>query len=118
MKTKFLFLLIALSTLSLTAINSPINQIEKTVEVNFLEQIKGVFDGSDEYGYTFILTLDDGEGIIFTFNALEKEVSEQYNLESEDLLGKSFLITFETLIEASNNEKEEEIYTITSLEVI
>ncbi len=120
MKTKIIFLLTVLATVSIQAtIKDPItnNIIDNNKKSCVYDQMKGVFDGADEYGYTFILTLDDGEGVIFTFNKLDEAVSEVYNLESENLIGETFLITFELLQETSEGEQKE-IYTITDLEVL
>ena len=118
MKTKIIFLLIVLATVSIQAIiKDPIINTNANVACCFTEQMKGVFDGADEYGYTFILSLDDGEGVIFTFNKLEEEVKQVYNLESENLIGEIFLITFKLLTETLE-DGQEEIYTITGLEVL
>ncbi len=120
MKTKILFLLIALSTFSINATSTKANLVTNNANICVTEQIKGVFDGADEFGYTFILSLEDGEGVIFTFNKLESNVKEVYNLESDDLVGKTFLISFEmvTTKDPNGNEIETDVYTITDLETI
>lgn len=117
MKTKILFLLISLATLSINATIAKATPINTNTTSNSAEKVTGVFDGSDESGYTFILNIE-GEGIVFTFNSLEKKVSKLYNLESNDLVGETFEITFEMITNTSEDYNKEELYTITALQVI
>jgi len=47
---------------------------------------------------------------------LEEKVSKVYNLESNDLVGERFIITFEMITNTSEDHNNEELYTITGLE--
>lgn len=87
------------------------NQEEKT--------ITGVYDGHEDYGYNFIYKLSDGKERTMTFQIAEADVLKAYDLESEDLIGGHFSVTYtittETIMDENDFEEEVETKTITKL---
>lgn len=116
MKTKFI-ILINLLFFSLTSFSS-------SIEGNFnqdINVIEGVFDGHEDYGYNFITvhTDDDSEHTI-TFQKINEELLNQFDLNAGTFIGKKFQITYQIKIKITKDENgfedEEEILTITNLE--
>ena len=116
MKTKFI-ILINLLFFSLTSIDS-------TNDNNFFQKInviEGVFDGHEDYDYNFITVhADDGSEHTITFQKINEELLNQFDLNTETFIGKKFQITYQVKIKISKDENgfedEEEILTITNLE--
>jgi hypothetical protein len=107
MKTKSIALVgfLFLSFLALTSTN-------KTQDT---ETFEGIFDGKEDYGYNFIGTDSDGDEYTMTFHKVESKVLETYNLDSDDLIGTKFLVTYKTKKEIIKDEDgfEEENETLT-----
>lgn len=84
--------------------------------------IEGVFDGHEDYGYNFIITHSDGSEHTMTFQSIKDELLSQFDLKSEEFIGKNFKITYQIKIKKTKDEygfeDEEEILTITNLEAL
>lgn len=93
-----------------------------TTILNFQEPIviEAVYDGHEDYGYNFLVTRNDDEEYTITFQEVKMEVLKAFDLDSEDLLGKTFKITYTTevivSIDDDGYENEEEVNTIIKLE--
>ena len=116
MKTKFI-ILINLLFFSLTSLASTIEN-NSFQEINVIE---GVFDGHEDYGYNFITVhTDDGSEHTITFQKINEELLNQFDLNTETFIGKIFQITYQIKIKKTKDENgfedEEEILTITNLE--
>ena len=117
MKTKtytILFLLFFSLLSYASSIESLVIQDTKTME--------GVFDGHEDYGYNFITTHSDGSEHTITFQNINDELLNQFDLKSEEFIGKNFKITYQIKIKKTKDEygfeDEEEILTITNLEAL
>ena len=97
----------------------------KTNTTNIVNQdlitVEAVFDGHEDYGYNFIVNQDNQEEeYTLTFQKINKEVSSEFDLESDALLGTKFKITYttETIVtkDADGYEDEDIVNTITKLE--
>lgn len=116
MKTKFI-ILINLLFFSL-------NFFASSNECNFIQDvnvIEGVFDGHEDYGYNFITVhTDDGSEHTITFQKINDELLNQFDLNAVTFIGKKFKITYQVKIKKTKDEfgfeDEEEILTITKLE--
>ncbi len=82
----------------------------------------GVFDGHESYGYNFVYLDINKDERTMTFQEIDESVLDQYDLDSEDMLGAKFEITYTTVIETEleedGSEYENEINTITALKQI
>lgn len=118
MKTKFIILI--------TLLFFSLNSFASSIESNFIQDvnvIEGVFDGHEDYGYNFITVhTDDGSEHTITFQKINDELLNQYDLKAETFIGKKFKITYQIKIKITKDEngfeEEEEILTITSLEAL
>lgn len=116
MKTK---LVILISLLSFPLVSfQPANKIFGTQETKTIE---GVYDGHEDYGYNFITEHpDDGSEFTMTFQSVDEKLLNQFDLNSDALVGKKFKITYQVKIEKTKDENgfedDEEILTITNLE--
>ena len=79
------------------------------------ETFEGTFDGKEDYGYNFIGTDSDGDEYTMTFQQVDAKVLETYNLDSDDLIGTNFEVTYKTKKEVIKDEDgyEEDIETLT-----
>lgn len=117
MKTKSYttFLLLFISFLSFAS------SIENLNFQNIIT-IEGVFDGHEDYGYNFVTTHSDGSEHMMTFQNINEELLNQFDLKSEAFVGKNFKITYQIKIKKTKDEygfeDEEEILTITGLEAL
>ena len=86
-----------------------INKVQDT------ETFEGIFDGKEDYGYNFIGTDSEGEEYTMTFHEVEAKVLEIYNIDSDDLIGSNFEVTYKTIKEVIKDEDgfEEENETLT-----
>lgn len=115
MKTKFI-ILINLLFFSFTSLAS-------SIENNFIQDvnvIEGVFDGHEDYGYNFITMHADGSEHTITFQKINEDLLNQFDLKAGAFIGKKFQITYQVKIKITKDENgfedEEEILTITNLE--
>ncbi|MEL0455538.1 hypothetical protein WJN01_04820 [Flavobacteriaceae bacterium SZ-1-7] len=124
MKTKKLVLLSGL-LLSLFMLSGYTTAINYEDSFSVLEAQNGLvvfatFDGHEDYGYNFVTKGKDDEEHTLTFQKVEETVLKAFNLNSDDLVGTKFKITFNKEIkvtkDADGYEDEEEINTITNLE--
>ncbi|WP_452221809.1 hypothetical protein [Lacinutrix salivirga] len=110
MKTK-LVLVIALLSLSLTGFTT-----------SNVDSITGVYDGFDEYSYNFVITDEDDNDTIMSFQNVSDSVLKAFDLSSDDLVGKTFEITYEVATETyedeEGNEEEAEVYNIVALKAV
>jgi len=79
------------------------------------ETFEGTFDGKEDYGYNFIGTNGDGDEYTMTFQQVDAKVLEAYNLDSDDLIGTHFEVTYKTKKVVTKDEDgfEEENETLT-----
>ncbi|MBQ0788535.1 MAG: hypothetical protein KBT69_13635 [Oceanihabitans sp.] len=112
MKTK-ITLVLAVLCIALTSFTT-LNQDRITVD--------GQYDGSDGYGYNFIVFNDDDEETTLTLHEVEEDVLDEYNLDTEDVIGSHFQITYiavtETVLDENGDEQDEEKRTIVALKPI
>lgn len=113
MKTKFIILINLLFFSSLAS----------SIENNFIQDInviEGVFDGHEDYGYNFITMHADGSEHTITFQKINEDLLNQFDLKAGAFIGKNFQITYQIKIKITKDENgfedEEEILTITNLE--
>ncbi|RIA08654.1 hypothetical protein OE09_0474 [Flavobacteriaceae bacterium MAR_2010_72] len=83
--------------------------------------IIGEYEGHEDYGYNFIATRDDDDSeYTITFQKVNDDVLAQFNLQSDELIGMKFKITYKVKLVVTKDENgfddENEIYTITALE--
>ena len=78
------------------------------------------FDGKEDYGYNFIGLHSDGEEFTLTFQKVEDAVIEEFDLNSNVLVGTKFKITYTTKVVVTKDSDgypdENEVNTITKLE--
>ena len=112
MKTK-ITLVLAVLCIALTSFTT-MNQDRITVD--------GQYDGSDDYGYNFIVFNADDEETTLTLHEVEEDVLADYDLDTEDVIGSHFQITYtvltETVLDDNGEEQEEEKLTIVALKPI
>lgn len=118
MKTTFI-ILINFLFFSLTSSASSF----ETLKVQDTKTIEGVFDGHEDYGYNFItVNPEDGFEHTMTFQNINEDLLNQFDLKSDTLIGKNFKITYQIKIKKTKDEygfeDEEEILTITNLEAL
>lgn len=116
MKTKFI-ILFNLLFFSLNCFASSIEYIS----IQEVKVIEGVFDGHEDYGYNFITVhADDGSEHTVTFQKINDDLLNQFDLNAVTFIGKKFKITYQVKIKKTKDEfgfeDEEEILTITNLE--
>ena len=79
----------------------------------------GVYDGHEDYGYNFIITDEEGDERMITFQNVSESVSKAFDLASESLIGKKFEVTYisemDMVKDEDGYEEEVEILTITAL---
>lgn len=114
MKTNVLFVLavFAIAVFTLSGFSKKLNQ-EATV-------ITAVFDGHEDYGYNFIVSNNNEDAYTMTFQGVNEDVLESFNLNDESFIGVTFKITYTTEVLVSVDdygyEYEEELHTIIKLE--
>ena len=95
-----------------SSVESLVIQDTKTME--------GVFDGHEDYGYNFITMHADGSEHTITFQKINEDLLNQFDLKAGAFIGKNFQITYQIKIKITKDENgfedEEEILTITNLE--
>ena len=86
------------------------------------QYVIGDYDGHEDYGYNFIVINSDDEERTMTFHEVDKDVLSNYDLDSEDLIGTKFEVTYtseiETIIDENGDEEENETLTITALKPV
>ncbi|MEZ4798030.1 MAG: hypothetical protein R2785_12780 [Flavobacteriaceae bacterium] len=107
-----------MKTKSITVISVLVMSFLLLVSVNKAqdtETFEGVFDGKEDYGYNFIGTDSEGDEYTMTFHQVDDKVMETYNLDSDDLIGTNFEVTYKTKKEVIKDEDgfEEENETLT-----
>ncbi|RAJ14512.1 hypothetical protein [Olleya aquimaris] len=111
MKSKLIIL--AIACLSATLSSFTTNPTQTTVT--------GVYDGLEDTNYAFTITTKKGKEKMI-FNYLAEDVFENFDLDSDENVGKVFKITYEAsveIIETDEDEDEElEYLTITKLELL
>lgn len=94
---------------------------EKELTLNNLPEdtLIGVYDGHEDYGYNFIITDEDDEERMVTFQNAAESVSKKFDLSSETLIGKKFEVTYTSEMDIVKDddgyEEEVELLTITAL---
>jgi formylmethanofuran dehydrogenase subunit C len=116
MKTNYSILLL-LSFFSLSSFTS-----KSTYTIQDTKTIEAIYEGKEDYGYNFMATRDDESEYTITFQNINEELLNQFDLASEALVGKNFKITYQTKIKKTKDEfgfiDEEEILTIINLEAL
>ncbi|WGD35258.1 hypothetical protein [Olleya sp. YS] len=111
MKSKLIILAIALVSVTLSSFTT--NPTQTTVT--------GVYEGVVDTNYIFTVNTKDGKEKM-AFNYLGEDVFENFDLDAEENIGKTFTITYEASLEIGENEEgdEEEVeyLTITKLKLI
>ncbi len=80
---------ITLLLLSLTSLFIyPFQEIEK------IEKEEGVYEGHDNYGYSFCCKTEDGFESILIFNEILSVVLEKHPLHINKHIGQNFIISF------------------------
>lgn len=83
------------------------------------EIFEGVYDGKEDYGYNFIGVTEDGDEYTMTFQKVEASLLKSFDLQSDALIGKAFVIDYtieiETEIDEDGYEDEVENYTIVAM---
>ncbi|MCB0383614.1 MAG: hypothetical protein KDD05_10080 [Psychroserpens sp.] len=83
------------------------------------ETFEGIYDGQEDYGYNFIGIDEDEEEYTMTFQEIDKSLLKSFDLQSEQLIGTKFMVTYtittETLKDEDGYEDEIETYTIVAL---
>ncbi|WP_419214009.1 hypothetical protein ACNR9Q_07605 [Maribacter sp. X9] len=75
------------------------------------EKTNGTYVGHEDGIYVFM----DGDGYKSEFSHVTEEVMKQFDLNSQDYIGKQFIITFTVDTELDENEEEIEVSTIVGL---
>ncbi|MBR9845812.1 MAG: hypothetical protein GYB35_06740 [Algicola sp.] len=93
--------------------------LSSMLTVNTTEIFEGIYDGKEDYGYNFIGIDEDEEEYTMTFQEVDKSLLKSFDLQSEDLVGTKFMVTYtittETLKDEDGYEDEIETYTIVAL---
>ncbi|MGB6268778.1 MAG: hypothetical protein WBF67_07170 [Olleya sp.] len=109
MKTKLSIIAIAFLSFTLSSFT-----------LNPIQTLSGVYEGLEDTNYVFTISNKDGNEKM-VFNYLAEDVFENYDLDSDEYIGKSFTITYEEsseIIENEEGEEEEvEYLTITKLQL-
>lgn len=120
MKTRFLVVLVVLGGLffSLTSF-TPNNTLGNKTALQDTTVITADYDGNEDYGYNFLYVDEDDIEKTITFKEVAKDVLLMFNLNSDELVGKSFEITYIIKLDEYENDEgeteEEEIFFITQL---
>ena len=81
--------------------------------------IEGIYDGKEDYSYSFIVKDEEGEEYTMAFQNINKTVLTSYNLGSDEFIGSKFSVTYTTTIDVEQDEEgyenETEINTIVAL---
>lgn len=98
MKTKSIIIVsfLIFSLLTLTSV--------KNMQVKQL--FEGVYDGRVEYGYNFEGVDDEGDKYTMTFHKIGDELLKSFNLNSEELIGTKFSVTYTTEIKNKIDEND------------
>ncbi|NNC50986.1 MAG: hypothetical protein HKO01_10660 [Flaviramulus sp.] len=122
MKSNYLLMLgsLLIVVLSFTSFtNATISSITDCV-VQDTKVITAVYDGHEDYGYNFIAKNTNDDEYTITFQNINSEVLEAFDLNSETHVGSKFKVSFTTVIDVFTDgdgfEDENEINTITQLE--
>lgn len=111
MKTKSI-VKIGVLIFSFLVLSSTKNSDEKQVFV-------GIFDGKEDYGYSFLGEDEEGDTYTMAFQNIESAALKSFNLDSETFIGSKFSVTYTTKIEVEKDEDgyedETEINTIVAL---
>tara|TARA_R110002051_G_scaffold183039_3_gene252582 strand:- start:39883 stop:40281 length:399 start_codon:yes stop_codon:yes gene_type:complete len=79
----------------------------------------GIYDGKEDYGYTFLGEDEEGDTYTMAFQNIESAALKSFNLDSETFIGSKFSVTYTTKIEVEKDEDgyedETEINTIVAL---
>tara|TARA_R110002049_G_scaffold14680_2_gene61616 strand:- start:2464 stop:2778 length:315 start_codon:yes stop_codon:yes gene_type:complete len=78
------------------------------------ETIAATYVGYENEVYNFM----DSDSNAIEFQNLKAEAKEKYDLDGDDFKGKSFKITYETVITDETSEEEVTTKTITDLELL
>lgn len=80
---------------------------------------EGIYDGKEDYGYSFLGEDEEGEEYTMAFQIMAKDVLKSFDMESDKFIGSKFSVTYSTKIEVEKDEDgyedETEIYTIVAL---
>lgn len=97
----------------------PLFSLTTVIQQNQTEVFEGIYDGKEDYGYNFIGLNEDDEEYTMTFHNIETELLKSFDLESEKLIGETFVVTYTTTIETETDEdgfeNEFEVNTIVFL---
>ena len=81
--------------------------------------IEGVYDGKEDYGYSFIVKDKEGEERTMAFQNIDEALLTSYNLDSNEYVGSKFSVTYTTKIivekDSDGFDDETEINTIIAL---
>ena len=81
---------------------------------------EGIYDGHEDYGYSFLFKDKDGEERTFIFQKVDEGILKEFDLNSQAFIKAKFRITYTTKIEVTKDENgfddENEINTIIKLE--
>lgn len=79
----------------------------------------GIYDGHEDYGYNFIGAHEDETEYTMTFHKLDRSIAFVYNFDSQDLIGKTFNLTYTSKTEKFKDvdgfDDEREVLTITKV---
>ncbi len=107
MKTKSVFIvcLLFMSFVMLTSVKG----VQDTLT------FEGTFDGHEDYGYNFIGIDEDDEEFTMTFHEMDEALLEFYDLDSDDLVGTKFMVTYTSKTETVKDDDgyDEDIETLT-----
>ena len=77
-----------------------------TKQKEFTDPIKiaAIFQGHDEYGYTFSFVNEEGDDDVITFEGISEKILKLYNLKDTKFVEQEFEITYD--YEVSDDEVE------------
>lgn len=83
-------------------------------------EVIAVYDSHEDYGYNFTSKNNNDDEITLTFHEVEQGVLDNFDLNSDQLLGIKFKISYTSKIivtkDADGYEDEDEVNTIVKLE--
>ena len=81
------------------------------------QTLEGVYDGHEDYGYNFVGINAEGEEYTITFQKIDATVLEAFDLNSNQLVGSKFSVTYTSKTETIKDEDgyEEDVETNTIL---
>jgi hypothetical protein len=83
------------------------------------EIFEGIYDGKEDYGYSFLAEDEEGEEYTIAFQNVNATILKSYDLDSDEFIGSKFSVTYTTKIEVEKDEDgyedETEINTIVAL---